>query len=70
MFFMKNLCRLRRMTDKFVNLLFNIEKEVLNMKNKLLMMLYTLVLGVATLAANSPSCMNKYQPECPKKLKK
>lgn len=40
------------------------------MKNKLLMMLYTLVLGIATFAANSPSLMNKYQPKCPQKLKK
>lgn len=40
------------------------------MKNKLLMMLYTLVLGIATVAASSPSMYNKYQPECPQKLKK
>lgn len=40
------------------------------MKNKLLMMLYTLVLGIATVAANSPSMCNRYQPKCPQKLKK
>lgn len=40
------------------------------MKNKLLMMLYTLVLGIATFAANSPSQLNKFEPECPQKLKK
>lgn len=40
------------------------------MKTKLLTLLYTLVLGIATFAANSPSMCNRYQPECPKKLKR
>lgn len=40
------------------------------MKTKLLTMLYTLIFAVATIAANSPSLWNRFEPKCPERLKK
>lgn len=48
----------------------NIMKTKLFSKAKLLTTLYTLILGIATFAANSPSQYNKFDPERPKKLKR